>query len=37
LILTLVGIPFIFIAKKMNDSIFVKPLNDLKNKITEIS
>lgn len=37
LILTLVGIPFIFIAKKMNDSIFVKPLNDLKNKITELS
>ncbi|WP_443938289.1 hypothetical protein [Pedobacter sp. MW01-1-1] len=33
----LVSFPFIFIAKKMNDSIFVKPLNDLKNKIAELS
>ncbi|WP_421942764.1 hypothetical protein [Pedobacter sp.] len=33
----LIGIPFIFIARKMNDSIFVKPLNELKNKIAELS
>lgn len=33
----LIGIPFIFMAKKMNDSIFKKPLNDLKNKIRELS
>jgi len=33
----LVGIPFIFIARKMNDSIFTKPLNSLKSKIEELS
>ncbi|WP_316738109.1 hypothetical protein [Pedobacter aquatilis] len=37
LMVALIGIPFIFIAKKMNDSIFKKPLNNLKNKIAELS
>lgn len=37
LAVALIGIPFIFIARKMNDSIFAKPLNELKNKIAELS
>ncbi|WP_231491597.1 hypothetical protein [Pedobacter sp. Leaf170] len=37
LAVALIGIPFIFIASKMNDSIFKKPLNELKNKIAELS
>lgn len=35
--MALIGIPFIFIAKKMNDSIFTKPLSQLKAKIAELS
>lgn len=37
LAVALIGIPFIFIARKMNDSIFKKPLNALKRKIAELS
>ena len=32
-LLMLVGIPFIYIGKKMNDSIFAKPLKELNEKI----
>ena len=35
-LLTIVGIPFIYIGKKMNDSIFAKPLKELNEKINEL-
>ena len=33
----LIGIPFIYLAQKMNDSIFKEPIEDLSNKIIELS
>ncbi|TCC89520.1 hypothetical protein EZ428_17670 [Pedobacter frigiditerrae] len=33
----LIGIPFIILAKKMNDSIFKEPIKDLRDKIKELS
>jgi hypothetical protein len=33
----IVGIPFIWVAKKMNDSIFKQPIQDLKNKVSELA
>nr|WP_315424864.1 hypothetical protein [uncultured Pedobacter sp.] len=35
-LLMIVGIPFIYIGKKMNDSIFAKPLKELNKKINEL-
>lgn len=37
LLCMLIGIPFIFIAQKMNDSIFKEPIKDLMNKIKALS
>jgi hypothetical protein len=34
--LAIIGIPLIFIAKKMNDSIFAKPLKELNEKINDL-
>jgi len=34
---TLIGVPFIFIAQKMNDSIFKAPIKELESKILELS
>ncbi|TKC04597.1 hypothetical protein FA048_19230 [Pedobacter polaris] len=33
----LIGIPFIFLAQKMNNSIFKEPIRDLSNKIRDLS
>lgn len=33
----LIGLPFIYIAQKMNDSIFKEPIKDLSEKIKELS
>lgn len=37
LLCMVIGIPFIYIAQKMNDSIFKAPIKELENKIKELS